>query len=230
LCVLPAISSQAQGGEHDGGVQESPGGTLSNGAQGGAAAGAAAHEAMTFAGEPSLGGAFSRGYDPRACRQLYLPLVVSSDFRPARVDEGSSQACVANRAPYAAGDCFALPWPAGGADTIAWKALRLGAQCLEAGAARVRFQAHVDSTAQVMRFKVADGVETLPLTLTIDWAQFDIDVSSLDHERFDVPDASEPQGLVAFAVTPAQPLTVATTLFVDDVRWVRSSAPEGTSP
>jgi hypothetical protein len=227
LCVLPAISLGAQGGERDASIADPMlGGAVGNGGQGGDAAGAAGHDTVTFAGEPSLGGAFSEGYDPRACRQLCLPLVVSDEFRPPGAGEDSSPAC--SRARGAVGDCFALQWPAG-ATTVTWQAQKLGAKCFE-GAERVHFQARVDGIGQGMRFSVADGVQTKAVWLTRVWAGYDIDVSGLDHERFDFPDTSEPQGLVAFSATLLQPLPATSTVYVDDVRWLPSSASESACP
>jgi hypothetical protein len=69
---------------------------------------------------------------------------------------------------------------------------------------------------------VAPGFETGPLPLTSSWTQYEIPVTGLDYAHFD-PDmsSSEPSGLTAFSAAAVN----ATTIYVDDVRWVRDSEP-----
>lgn len=199
------------------------GGAMTTTQSGGAAAGQRGE--LGFAGEPPLGGEFVEpttaggGQPSESCLALYLPLLVSRNFRPLVAGVVTSPGCTGDRAPLAAGDCFALRWSASDFSTVSWMPGAAGPHCLEAGATRVHFQARADEDDQIVSFAVAPGVETGPLHVHLAWGSYDLDVSKLDYVRFDAPASSLPPGLVAFSVTPLQ----ATAIYVDDLRWVRAS-------
>jgi hypothetical protein len=210
---------------------QSAAGALGAGAPGSAGAAGAAEEMSpggargnaatdTFGGEAPLAGDFDAGGAP--CKPLYLPLLVSRSFVPL----GASPDC-GERVPYAAGDCFVLEWQRGNLEPVRWQTTGASRYCLEDGAVRVRFQARVDDDETLVNFFVAPGIETGPLRVKRDWAQYELVLNTLNYGRFDFfSESSEPPGLVAFAAAPLR----ATRLYVDDVRWLRAAPAEGDAP